>query len=143
MKQYELSDGDCNQQVTDDHLELISRSSCKQWKSLPSHLGMDTIAADDIDKGQKEEREKRHDFFLKWKETKGSQATYKQLITALLKIKCTQDAEGVCEVLKESVALQRLHQMLKGSVLPQVLISDTASALPTLDTIGMGGCMGL
>ena len=59
--------------------------------------------AEDIDKSQKGERENRHEFLLIWKEMEGSGATYKQLITALLKIKCRQDAEKLCEMLKKSI----------------------------------------
>ena len=60
--------------------------------------------AEDIDKSQKGEREKRHDFLLKWKDVEGSDATYGQLITALLKIKCKQDAEKLSGMLKQSVS---------------------------------------
>ena len=64
--------------------------------------------AEDIDKSQKGEREKRHDFLLKWKDEEGSDATYGQLITALLKIKGTQDAEKLSEMLKQSVPQSEL-----------------------------------
>ena len=64
--------------------------------------------AEDIDKSQKVEREKRHDFLLKWKDVEGSDATYGQLIAALLKIKCTQDAEKLSEMLKQSVSQSEL-----------------------------------
>lgn len=107
MAQYGLSDGDCKQQVTDVHLDLISRSSCKQWRSLPSHLNLETIVAEDIDKIQIQidERSKRHKFLLQWKDIAGSCATYKNLITALLIMKCAQDARQVCKILKAPRAL--------------------------------------
>ena len=59
--------------------------------------------AEDIDKSQKRRRKKRHEFLLTWKDKERSAATYKQLITALLKIKCRRDAERLCEMLKKSV----------------------------------------
>ena len=99
-EQYGLADGYGDQPVTDKHLEIISRSCCKEWKSLPAHLELEDIVAEDIDKSQKGEREKRHDFLRKWRSMKGSKATYKQLITALLKIKCKDEAEKVQEILK-------------------------------------------
>ena len=102
MSRYRLTERQYNQQVSDTHLERLSRSGCKQWKSLPPHLELETIVAEDIDKSQKGEREKRHEFLLAWKDMEGSGATYKQLITALLKIKCRQDAEKLCEMLKKS-----------------------------------------
>ena len=104
MSQYGLTEGQCNQQVSEAHLEELSRSGCKQWKSLPPYLKLETIVAEDIDKSQKEERDKRYDFLLTWKDIEGSNATYRQLITALLKIKCRQDAEKLCEMLKKSIA---------------------------------------
>ena len=103
MSQYKLTESQYNQQVSDTHLEKLSRSGCKQWKSLPPHLELEAIVAEDIDKSQKGEREKRHEFLLTWKDIEGSDATYGQLITALLKIKCRRDAEKLCEMLKKSV----------------------------------------
>ena len=47
-----------------------------------------------------DEDEKRATFFAKWKEAKGSDATYKALISALLEIGCAEDAECVCKLLK-------------------------------------------
>ena len=106
MSQYRLTERQYNKQVSDIHLEKLSRSGCKQWKSLPPHLKLEAIVAEDIDKSQKGEREKRHEFLLTWKDMEGSGATYKQLITALLKIKCRQDAEKLCEMLKKSAQSQ-------------------------------------
>ena len=106
MSQYRLTERQYNKQVSDIHLEKLSRSGCKQWKSLPPHLELETIVAEDIDKRRKEEREKRYEFLLTWKDMEGSGATYGQLITALLKIKCRQDAEKLCEMLKKSAQSQ-------------------------------------
>ena len=103
MEHFKLAEKDYDKQVGDSHLECISRSHCEHWKRLPAHLGVDPIVAKDIDSGQGDEAAKRHNFFSTWKEKKGSGATYKQLITALLKVDCRQDAESVCEMLKDSV----------------------------------------
>ena len=89
-------------QVSDDYLREIAQSSCKEWKHLPSLLGLDSIVADDIDKRSISEWEKRHEFLKEWKRREGSKATYKQLIRALLKIKSRDDAEKVCTLLKKS-----------------------------------------
>lgn len=104
LKQYGLTDEDCNSVITDVHLDLISRSCCEHWKSLTSHLGLEAIITNDIDKIPKSEAAKRLDFFSQWKTIIGSGATYRLLITALLKINCGQDAEKVCEMLKESIS---------------------------------------
>ena len=109
MGHYRLTERHYNQTVKDSHLEKLSRSGCKQWKSLPSHLKLETIVAEDIDKTQKEEREKRYDFLLKWKNTEGSAATYAQLISALLKIRCRRDAELLCEMVQKSARQSQPH----------------------------------
>jgi hypothetical protein len=88
-------------QVSDRHLEEISRVCCEDWRSLPPHLKLETIAAKDIDKSPKVEEEKRHDFLKKWKKTKGSDATYKKLHDALIEIKSRDDAERVCKIMRE------------------------------------------
>ena len=106
MSRHGLSDEDCDKIISNAHLESISRSCCKEWKSLPPHLKLETIVAKDIDKTSVNEKEKRYDFLLQWKEIKGAQATYKQLLAALLKIRCTQDSEKVCEILKESIPMR-------------------------------------
>lgn len=99
---YELTKESCSKPVCDAHLECISRSCCKYWKKLPAHLGLETIVADDIDQSQGDEGTKRHNFLCRWKEIKGTSVTYNQLLNALLKIDCAQDAEKVCAILKDS-----------------------------------------
>lgn len=97
---YGLTDEDCDKKVSDRHLEKISRSLCKEWKRLYPYLGMTRIEVDDIVCKQDEESVKRHAFFLKWKE-KGSKATYKALLGALLEINSREDSEGICKLLLE------------------------------------------
>ena len=125
MSCYELTEGHYNQQVSDTHLEKLSRSGCKQWKSLPPYLKLETIVAEDIDKSQKGEREKRYDFLLQWKEIEGSSATYRQLIIALLKIKCRQDAEKLCEMLKKPVSKPQLPTATGGASSHQLPVTST------------------
>ncbi len=56
--------------------------------------------ASDIDKlSHKGEKEKRHTFLIKWREVKGPEATYRNLIQALLTIESVEDAEEVCKLL--------------------------------------------
>jgi hypothetical protein len=89
-----------DQQVSDRQLEEISRSCCEDWRSLPSYLQLETIVVKDIDRSQKVEEEKRHDFLKKWKKTQGSGATYRKLHDALLAIKSQDDAEKVCKIVQ-------------------------------------------
>jgi hypothetical protein len=104
---YQLSEADCNLQVTDVHVEKISSSYCEKWRSLPPYLKMEAIVAKDIDREHpgSDESEKRGSFFKKWKETRGLEATYRSLINALLETKCRGDAEGVCELLKKHTSM--------------------------------------
>lgn len=128
MKEYGLTERDCNKPVSDNHVECISRSCCKHWKFLPAHLELETITAEDSDRKHSDPEAKRYDFFLKWKEIKGSGATYKQLIVALLKIDCRQDAEAVCNVLKGSSSAQphQLNSSTTSNVVPALSSSGTA-----------------
>lgn len=102
LKKCKLTKTAIRKGVSGEHLEVISRSHCKEWKRLPSHLGLEAIVASDIDKSLAEEGDKRHNFLLKWKQIKGCAATYEQLIKALLKVKSGEDAERVCSLLKDS-----------------------------------------
>ena len=103
---YKLSAGVCREQVSDVHLEQISRSHCKDWRKLPPHLELEDIIVSDIDRKQVivSEDEKRQEFFFSWKRRKGSGATYEHLIGALLMIECRQDAESICKLLQAPIS---------------------------------------
>ena len=102
MEHFKLSEADFNRQVSDSDIEEISNSFCEKWSSLPPYLEMEAIVARDIHRDHPgEEREKRCSFLKKWKKMKGLKATYKSLIHALLEVKCTEEAEGVCKLLKD------------------------------------------
>ena len=108
MSYYGTTEEHYNKQVTSIHLEELSRSGCKQWKSLPPHLELNTIVAEDIDGSSEDPGMKRFKFLNKWKDMKGIDATYRQLINALLKIECRQDAAKLCAMLKKCVTLPSL-----------------------------------
>ena len=107
LASHHLSEEDINKQITDGHMEVISRSSCGKWRSLRPHLELDSIVVEDIDHMQSDECERRSKFFAIWKGKQGSRVTYKRLIRALLKIKCTQDAESVCKLLNDGDSVQQ------------------------------------
>ena len=109
MREFELTEEHSNQQISDLHLEVISRTSSKQWRSLPPYLELpDTnILVGDIERDGQNEGERRHNFFFTWKDKKGTLATYRMLVHALLKINCRGDAEKVCKLLLESVSTRR------------------------------------
>ncbi len=99
LEKFQLTDEDCDKQVSDRHLAELSRTHCRNWRQLPPYLYMASIVEHDIDCDSRGERKKREDFFKEWKEMKGSDATYKALIGALLKIGSRNDAEYVCQLL--------------------------------------------
>lgn len=105
MKHYHLSEEDCAQQISDIHIDEIALSYCGKWRSLPPYLKLERIVADDIDRGPGSERDKRRTFLQTWKDAQGSGATYAVLISALLKIRCRNDAEGVCNLMKKDLSL--------------------------------------
>lgn len=104
MEYYHLKDEDCNHKISDRDIDEISRYYCSKWRSLPSHLEMKSIDASDVAHGPGDEQEKRRTFLLKWKDMKGSAATYKQLISALLEIHCRDEAEGVCKLIQQTAS---------------------------------------
>ena len=134
-----LESEDVNNKITDKHIEVISRSSCKKWIYLPAHLELDSIIAEDIDGLPVDEDKKRHKFFSTWKEKKGSEATYKTLIGALLTIECKEDAEYVLKLLKGvdpavHVQPQQLQQQQQQpEEQPCSLISDLKDTTGTRD----------
>ena len=101
MENYLLNE-ECNKKVSDAHLERLSSKCCDEWRNLTSHLEMDSIVKRDIDRKCVSERQKRLDYFTEWKDQKGSAATYKSLIRALLKIDCWDDAEYVYQMSQSS-----------------------------------------
>lgn len=108
LEHFKLKKEDYNLEVSDRHINDISRSHCRGWKFLPPHLEMKNIVMEDIDRGPGSEEDKRRSFLLKWKQTKGCNATYERLVSALLQIECRRDAESVCKLLKESISTQLL-----------------------------------
>ncbi len=46
---------------------------------------------------------------------KGSEATYRKLVYALLKTSSRQDAEGVCKLLAESLGIQSPRHLVGGA----------------------------
>ncbi len=106
MKQFGLSEEHYHQKVSDTHVDTISRSCCDQWRSLYSYLELQKIVVSDTDKNHTLEVDKRNGFFGVWREMKGSDATYRKLVYALLKTGARQDAESVCKLLAESLGIE-------------------------------------
>ena len=91
-----------DQKISDENIQEFSSSHGSKWRLMYTHLGLQAIVVQDIDRALKSEEEKRHAFFTTWKEIQGCFATYKALINALLKVSCREDAESLCELIKKA-----------------------------------------
>ena len=102
---FKLKEEDICQPISDGHIQEISLSNCKKWRSLPAYLELPPSVVDDINRSTIaiEEGEKRSMFLSNWKGQKASDATYKSLISAMLKIRCKEDAEFVMKLLGDSL----------------------------------------
>ena len=107
LREYKLTEEDLEEPISDPHLEEISRTSSKEWRSLPPHLELPDTTVGDIERDSQKEDERRNSFFFTWKHKKGTCATYRKLVRALLKIDCRGDAEKVCKLLLESVSTRQ------------------------------------
>ena len=102
---FELADQDLDKVISDFHLDEIAQTrDIINWKSLPSLLGLRDNVAKDIDKDFTKDFDKRREFFQRWKRIKGSEATYRSLVKALLDINQRHEAEHVCKLLRLMVA---------------------------------------
>ena len=99
--QYGVTEEDMDKEISDLHMDKIVRTRCTHWKSLPPYLGLPTNLVKDIDKDFSKEVDKRREFFDQWKQQKGSEATYKNLVRALLDVKEVYDAKYVCKLSHE------------------------------------------
>lgn len=113
IARYNLTQEDVEKQISDIHIEVISRSWCKKWRHLCAHLELDFIVADDIESQKVDEDQNRLKFFTTWKAKQGSEATYKKLISALQTIGCNDDAEHVCELSQSVRVPPQQQQQLK------------------------------
>ena len=105
MVNLKLTEDDWNKPLTDIHISDICRKACGKWKLLSPYLGgMEEIDISDIENTFAEEEVRRSKFLKRWREKMGSEANFKRLISALLRIKCRRDAEIVCGLLQLQIS---------------------------------------
>ena len=112
LERFQLSPEAYNQPISDIHLQMIASSRAIKWKFLPAVLEManPTVVLSDIGgEGGRPPDQMRADFFGRWQSEKGSDASYKNLVNALLQINCKQDAEYVCELLLSTSSTTLKH----------------------------------
>ena len=107
-----LTEEDSNRKIEYIDLDSLSHTVGKEWRSLLLHLGMPDITLNDIERNRNfmTEQEKRYGLFSQWKKLKGSEATYRNFISAFLKINNTADAEVVCHFLKDLGPESKFHR---------------------------------
>ena len=102
MTKYGLSEEKFNEQISDAHADKIARFYCKDWRLVCYYLEMGSIVVYNIEHDCETEEERRRRFFTTWKNMKGSGATYRMLIHALLETKRRLDAEKICILLQSN-----------------------------------------
>ena len=123
MARYELTEEDCKGEVSDTDIVKIASSLRGKWESkLPPLLEMETT---DIGTPV----EDKIAFFEEWKQQQGFDATYKSLISALLQVKCRQDAESVCKILKETT-LSQASTSTNTTSIPSSSVSEAPGMAP-------------
>ena len=103
LRQFQLDSVDCKKKVSKCHIHEISSESCEHWVKLYPYLKMNKSVMRDAK--LVEEKQEKLEFFQSWVEQKQSEATYFELIEALLRIKCKEDAEFVCNLLKKETVV--------------------------------------
>lgn len=102
LLKYELAAKDCDVEISNKHLDKISSSCNLPYERLSPYLEMEQVCAQDIKQDENSGLERRLAWLKKWKKIKGSAATYRALILALLEIEYKDDAEKICIWLKTS-----------------------------------------
>ena len=114
IRRHGLSDEVLNHEISDIHVDKISRSSCKMWRHLYPYLELDEIIIGDVERDYSAEAERRKGLINRWRAIKGSEATYKTLVYALLKISQLQDAENVCKLLADQGMIAQVITQVGG-----------------------------
>ena len=94
-----LTEEICNQKISDEHFEIISREFIGDGNLVP-HFKLQQIDWEDIQAVHSNPSAQRYQLLIKWKQRHPADATYLNLIAFLLRIKRRQDAEGVCDLHK-------------------------------------------
>ena len=89
-------------QCDDEHLLKVSATVSFNWKVIGRRLvGIKNVQ--DIDREEEQcEQEKRDEMFEKWKEMKGSKATYRVLIDVFEEVKNPLAAHAVREIVSRN-----------------------------------------
>lgn len=79
--------------VSSLHVAKLCQSHLGRWRLLHAFLDLDEAVANDIDRENRPEEEKKSNFLQAWKQRKGGEATYRALYNALVEHGDQKDAD--------------------------------------------------
>ena len=94
-----------DRQVCDSHLVHIARKLVK-WKALGMLLGVSPVAQDEIRNDYKDVGEQKLEALIKWRQLKGKDATYRQLIVTLCCVQYVELANYIKDLLVSPASLK-------------------------------------
>lgn len=100
LTKFELSEKDCGIKVSKKDLDRVANNCEFPYERLAPYLDVKQVS--DIEREGKSEPGRRTALLERWNQMKGSDATYRALITALLDIEHRNDAEKICKWLRTS-----------------------------------------
>ena len=113
-------------EAKEDHLEVIARECSFDWMALRPHLGLSSAQEQDINRSESQYGEQRRVCLYKWKEVKGTSATYRALVEAANRISNRMLADKVKEVMNtpsiattnnsKTTSINNTNQKPKGKV---------------------------
>ena len=99
LRKFGLTERDVGVKCSDDH--LVDITVFVSWKEVGAHLpGVGREGVKDVGDNGGNLGDKRSNLVDMWKERRGDDATYDEMITAMLKARKKNEAEKVCWLLR-------------------------------------------
>ena len=97
-QKYQLTPEMLQQKVTDEH--MLDIQDFISWRDIGPYLSeIDRVDLNDIQREGDDERDRRRRLLNKWEDRNGLDATYKNMIFAMLRAGKKGDATKVCRLL--------------------------------------------
>ena len=96
-KKQHYMDMECDKKILHDVSEWIT-----DWKAIGHNLHLEDCDIEAIDKEEMKERQKRHVLLTKWHQLRAFTATYRELMTAFLKVGRADLAQVLCDYMKDA-----------------------------------------
>jgi pentatricopeptide repeat protein len=139
LHRFNLDEGECNKVVKKDHVEEFCKANCTKWRLLPPPLDVETVSVEEIERNNVKEMDRRCSLLNQWKQMKGYAATYRQLLNALLNMKCTEEAANLCKLMKRDATVhpypaRHYFRLSNGECCQLVFLVPLCSCLVSLVT---------